>query len=135
MVQRPNRNEMQLTMGQTTRFPSVPAFETAVVFGRGSTLTIRDQGVPAVAGDAGANERRYEVPVLDAVRRFFGGRTVTVREVFDTARIGLLRVPASALPSAYAVRDVLLILCAMGLATADATSAEPYFTIRSIREE
>jgi hypothetical protein len=135
MVKSNMLREFQLVMGQTTFYPRIPGRESTVVFGRGSTLVIRDQDVPAAAPDAAANERRYETPVLVAVRGAFGGRTVTVREVFDAARFGFMHVPEGTFPNAYAVRDVLLILCAMGFARADTSSAEPTFTIRPLREE
>ncbi len=126
--------ETEPPLGQTTLYPRVPLRPRATVFGRGSTLVIRDESGSTGAGAALSNERRYESDLLDDVRMRFAGRTVTVREVFDAARFGLLGPAASGLSSAYAVRDVLLILSAMGFATVDASSAEPCFTLRALRE-
>jgi hypothetical protein len=128
--------DTQPPIGQTTFYPRVPIRESAVVFGRGSTLVIRDRDTSAGAraAEAGTNERRYEVAVIDAVRRYFAGRSVTVREVYDAVRLRVVRLRAEDLQTAYSVRDILLILCAMGLATVELVSAEPCFTIRPLSE-
>jgi hypothetical protein len=128
--------DTQPPIGQTTFYPRVPVRGSAVVFGTGSCLVIRDreQDAGGRPGEAKTSERRYEVAVVEAIRRGFAGRAVTVREVYDAVRLKVVRLRAGDVTSAYAVRDVLFILCAMGLATADAGSAELCFTIRPLRE-
>jgi hypothetical protein len=126
----PQDRETHPPLGETVVYRTPPLREAVVVYGSRDGLVIRD-GTEAPFGSD--SERRYEPFVLDRIRQAFAGRSVTVREVYDSIRLGIVKTDVGArwLPNAYAVRDILVILAAMGLAYVDASTAEPVFTLRA----
>jgi hypothetical protein len=94
--------------------------------GVGPTLRVRPDG-----SHEGPHERAYERCDLRRLRNYLRGRTITVANLLEEIRIGFLQMPLreEGPRASYEVRDMLVILCALGLASVDTTSREHLYSI------
>ena len=129
---RPTTLPTDARLGLTTFFRSPGLQDAIVVYAVRDRLVIRETAPGAEA----PTERRYARSAVETIAFQYAGRAVTVKRVVDDIRFGLLEIDLEARGPrlAYAVKDALLILAAMGICRVDASSAEHCYTIDPLRE-
>ncbi|MHC5012662.1 MAG: hypothetical protein ACYTG6_17240 [Planctomycetota bacterium] len=79
----------------------------------------------------GVVERRYDTRSVQTLAKYYAGRTVTTEEVLHDVWLGLVQIPVVAYRrrAASQIQDLLICLCAMGLAKTDTSAAEYRYAI------